>query len=166
MRLGDNHGMAVERIPTGSLGLDIALGGGLLVVECFYQAQHGDIVIATVDGELNCKRLQLLPRTMLMPANPAFVPIALGDNIETMIFGVARHSRAVTQPGYRHLPISQSPENPAMFALVDVNSFSASCETVFRPDLRGRPVVVLSNNDDSVVARSRDYAELNVKSLK
>ncbi|HFZ1915335.1 TPA: hypothetical protein ACKPZM_004651 [Serratia marcescens] len=34
-----------------------------------------------------------------------------------------------------------------MFALVDVNSFYASCETVFRPDLRGRPVVVLSNND-------------------
>ena len=31
MRLGDNHGMAVERIPTGSLGLDIALGGGLPV---------------------------------------------------------------------------------------------------------------------------------------
>ncbi|CQH25104.1 putative UV protection and mutation protein [Yersinia enterocolitica] len=34
-----------------------------------------------------------------------------------------------------------------MFALVDVNSFYASCETVFRPDLYGRPVVVLSNND-------------------
>ncbi len=53
-----------------------------------------------------------------------------------------------------------------MFALVDVNSFYASCETVFRPDLRGRPVVVLSNNDGCVVARSRDYVELNVKSLK
>ncbi|MDU4193541.1 MAG: Y-family DNA polymerase [Klebsiella pneumoniae] len=34
-----------------------------------------------------------------------------------------------------------------MFALCDVNSFYASCETVFRPDLKGRPVVVLSNND-------------------
>ncbi len=43
-----------------------------------------------------------------------------------------------------------------MFALVDVNSFYASCETVFRPDLRGRPVVVLSNNDSCVVARSRE----------
>ncbi|MGP2688656.1 Y-family DNA polymerase, partial [Serratia nevei] len=29
-----------------------------------------------------------------------------------------------------------------MFALVDVNSFYASCETIFRPDLRGRPVIV------------------------
>lgn len=34
-----------------------------------------------------------------------------------------------------------------MFALADVNSFYASCEKVFRPDLRGKPVVVLSNND-------------------
>ncbi|MEY0256558.1 hypothetical protein AB7X32_22755 [Morganella morganii] len=33
-----------------------------------------------------------------------------------------------------------------MIALVDVNSMFASCETVFRPDLKGRPVVVLSNN--------------------
>ncbi|EPL0489739.1 TPA: Y-family DNA polymerase [Citrobacter koseri] len=41
-----------------------------------------------------------------------------------------------------------------MFALVDVNSFYASCETVFRPDLKGRSVVVLSNNDGCVIARS------------
>lgn len=41
-----------------------------------------------------------------------------------------------------------------MFALVDVNSFYASCETVFRPDLRGRPVIVLSNNDGCVIARN------------
>ncbi|HBS6241081.1 TPA: Y-family DNA polymerase [Klebsiella pneumoniae] len=43
-----------------------------------------------------------------------------------------------------------------MFALCDVNSFYASCETVFRPDLKGRPVVVLSNNDDCVIARSQE----------
>lgn len=42
-----------------------------------------------------------------------------------------------------------------MFALVDVNSFYASCETVFRPDLHGRPVVVLSNNDLSGRAQPR-----------
>ncbi|EPY7181323.1 TPA: Y-family DNA polymerase [Klebsiella pneumoniae] len=41
-----------------------------------------------------------------------------------------------------------------MFALCDVNSFYASCETVFRPDLKGCPVVVLSNNDGCVIARS------------
>ncbi|PDO81608.1 Y-family DNA polymerase [Kosakonia sacchari] len=43
-----------------------------------------------------------------------------------------------------------------MFALCDVNSFYASCETVFRPDLKGRPVVVLSNNDGCVIARSAE----------
>ncbi|QTP48231.1 Y-family DNA polymerase [Klebsiella grimontii] len=43
-----------------------------------------------------------------------------------------------------------------MFALCDVNSFYASCETVFRPDLRGRPVVILSNNDGCVIARSAE----------
>ena len=43
-----------------------------------------------------------------------------------------------------------------MFALCDVNFFYASCETVFRPDLKGRPVVVLSNNDGCVIARSAE----------
>lgn len=50
-----------------------------------------------------------------------------------------------------------------MFALVDVNSFYASCETVFRPDLRGKPVVVLSNNDGCVVARSQEAIALGIK---
>lgn len=43
-----------------------------------------------------------------------------------------------------------------MFALCDVNAFYASCETAFRPDLSGRPVVVLSNNDGCVIARSAE----------
>ncbi len=50
-----------------------------------------------------------------------------------------------------------------MFALVDVNSFYASCETVFRPDMCGRPVVVLSNNDGCVVARSREAKACGIK---
>lgn len=41
-----------------------------------------------------------------------------------------------------------------MFALADINSFYASCEKVFRPDLRNEPVIVLSNNDGCVIARS------------
>ncbi len=43
-----------------------------------------------------------------------------------------------------------------MFALADVNSFYASCERVFRPDLKGKPIVVLSNNDGNVIARSAE----------
>lgn len=50
-----------------------------------------------------------------------------------------------------------------MFALVDVNSFYASCETVFRPDLEGKPVVVLSNNDGCVIARSAEAKNIGVK---
>ena len=47
-----------------------------------------------------------------------------------------------------------------MFALVDCNSFFASCEKVFRPDLEGKPVAVLSNNDGCVVARSPEAKKL------
>lgn len=50
-----------------------------------------------------------------------------------------------------------------MFALVDVNSFYASCETAFRPDLKGRPVVVLSNNDGCVIARNAEAKMVGVK---
>ncbi|EHD20688.1 MULTISPECIES: translesion error-prone DNA polymerase V subunit UmuC [Brenneria] len=50
-----------------------------------------------------------------------------------------------------------------MYALVDVNAFYASCETIFRPDLRGRPVVVLSNNDGCVIARSAEAKKLGIK---
>ena len=53
-----------------------------------------------------------------------------------------------------------------MFALVDCNSFYASCEQVFRPDLRGKPVVVLSNNDGFVVARSREAKALGIGDLQ
>ncbi|PKH14647.1 DNA polymerase V subunit UmuC [Pseudomonas sp. 43NM1] len=43
-----------------------------------------------------------------------------------------------------------------VFALIDCNSFYASCERVFRPDLAKTPIVVLSNNDGCVIARSYD----------
>jgi DNA polymerase V len=43
-----------------------------------------------------------------------------------------------------------------VFALIDCNSFYASCERVFRPDLQRTPIVVLSNNDGCVIARSAD----------
>lgn len=50
-----------------------------------------------------------------------------------------------------------------MFALVDVNSFYCSCETAWRPDLLGKPVVVLSNNDGCVIARSAEAKALDIK---
>ena len=50
-----------------------------------------------------------------------------------------------------------------MFALADCNNFFASCERVFRPDLEGRPVIVLSNNDGCAVARSQEAKALGIK---
>lgn len=47
-------------------------------------------------------------------------------------------------------------KQPPVFALIDCNSFYASCERVFRPDLAKTPIVVLSNNDGCVIARSYD----------
>ncbi|MDN6178608.1 MAG: DNA polymerase V subunit UmuC, partial [Micrococcaceae bacterium] len=48
-------------------------------------------------------------------------------------------------------------------ALVDVNNFYVSCERAFDPRLEGRPVVVLSNNDGCVVARSPEAKQLGIK---
>lgn len=47
-------------------------------------------------------------------------------------------------------------------ALVDCNSFYASCERIFRPDLKDRPIVVLSNNDGCIVAMSKEAKKLNI----
>ena len=49
------------------------------------------------------------------------------------------------------------------FALVDCNSFYASCERIFRPDIKKKPVVVLSNNDGCVVALSKEAKQLGIK---
>jgi DNA polymerase V len=50
-----------------------------------------------------------------------------------------------------------------MYGLVDCNNFFASCERVFRPDLTGKPVIVLSNNDGCIIARSNEAKKLGIK---
>ncbi|MDN4754528.1 DUF4113 domain-containing protein [Porphyromonadaceae bacterium W3.11] len=49
-----------------------------------------------------------------------------------------------------------------MYALMDCNNFYVSCERLFRPDLNGRPVVVLSNNDGCVISRSNEAKALGI----
>lgn len=49
-----------------------------------------------------------------------------------------------------------------MFALVDCNNFYASCERVFNPNLNGKPVAILSNNDGCIIARSDECKALNI----
>jgi len=51
---------------------------------------------------------------------------------------------------------------PPIFALVDCNNFYASCERVFNPKLNAQPIVVLSNNDGCVVARSNEAKALGI----
>lgn len=50
-----------------------------------------------------------------------------------------------------------------MFALADCNNFFASCERVFRPDLKEKPVIVLSSNDGCAIARSNEAKALGIK---
>lgn len=50
-----------------------------------------------------------------------------------------------------------------MYALIDCNSFYANCEKLFRPDLKDKPVVVLSNNDGCVIARSPEAKLFGIK---
>ena len=50
-----------------------------------------------------------------------------------------------------------------IFALVDCNNFYVSCERVFNPKLEGVPVVVLSNNDGVIIARSNEVKRMSVK---
>jgi DNA polymerase V len=50
----------------------------------------------------------------------------------------------------------------SIFALIDCNNFFVSCERLFRPDLEGRPVVVLSSNDGCAISRSREAKALGI----
>ncbi len=50
-----------------------------------------------------------------------------------------------------------------MVGLCDCNNFYASCERLFRPDLKNKPIVILSNNDGCIIALSKEAKELNIK---
>jgi DNA polymerase V len=58
---------------------------------------------------------------------------------------------------------NQEIQMTSLFALVDCNNFYASCERVFRPDLEGKSVVVLSNNDGCIIALSNEAKTLGIK---
>lgn len=58
--------------------------------------------------------------------------------------------------------LSANYKNNRIYGLVDCNNFFASCERVFRPDLLGKPIVVLSNNDGNIIARSNEAKALGI----
>ncbi len=49
-----------------------------------------------------------------------------------------------------------------MIGILDCNNFYASCERVFRPELIGKPIAVLSNNDGCIIARSEEVKALGI----
>jgi len=53
-----------------------------------------------------------------------------------------------------------------MFALVDTNSFYCSAEQVFRPEWRGKPIIVLSNNDGCIVAANKQAIAMGIKKFQ
>lgn len=65
--------------------------GDLLVVDSSRTPEHGDIVIAAVDGEFTVKRLQLRPRVQLNPMNSAYSPIIVGSEDSLDVFGVVTY---------------------------------------------------------------------------
>jgi hypothetical protein len=110
------------------------------------------VVVAEVNGELTVKRLRQVDGVPeLHPENPAYPVIRFQEGRGAAHLGGGdqrRPSRALRR---------------SMFALVDGNNFYVSCERVFNPRLRDQPVVVLSNNDGCVVARSNEVKALGVK---
>ncbi|WP_261230216.1 translesion error-prone DNA polymerase V autoproteolytic subunit [Serratia entomophila] len=62
--------------------------GDLLIVDSALTPEHGNIVIAAVDGEFTVKKLQRHPDLRLLPMNPAYAPIVFGDETQLEIFGV------------------------------------------------------------------------------
>ncbi|ART81131.1 translesion error-prone DNA polymerase V autoproteolytic subunit [Oceanisphaera avium] len=62
--------------------------GDLLIVDRSLEARHGQVVIASVNGEMTCKRLELRPCVRLVAANPAYGAIAASEDINVEIFGV------------------------------------------------------------------------------
>jgi len=74
-----------DSISDGSL-----YNGDLLVVDSAERPHHGDIVVASVQGEFTVKRLLLTPRLTLQPLNPSWSPI-YPDPDDLDIFGVVKH---------------------------------------------------------------------------
>jgi len=63
----------------------------LVIIDSSIDAKHGDIVIASLDGEFTIKRLQTRPVTALIPMNNKYSPIYIGENEELSIFGTVTY---------------------------------------------------------------------------
>jgi DNA polymerase V len=122
--------------------------GDELLVDRSKTPQDGDVVVAVLDGELTVKRLELGPHGVVLRAENANHPdITVPELSDLQTWGVVTDC---------------IPSGPPVIAHVDVNSAYASFERVFNPALEAVPLVVLSNNDDMVVAASREAKALGL----
>ena len=140
--------------------------GDVVVVDRALDPANGDVVVASIDGELTLKRF------MRRGPEPGPRRAPRGEP------GLRPH-RAPGGPGARRVggrdrvvpaapPVAavttSTPHVPRrLFALVDCSAFYVSCERVFDPSLEGVPVAVLSNNDGCVIARSQEVKDAGVK---
>jgi hypothetical protein len=116
-----------------------------VVVDRSLYAEQGDVVIAALNTEPVCKRLQTRGNEVILKSeNPKYPARFVMEGDVLVVWGVLKYS------------VRDHDKPEPVFALIDCNSFYASCERVFRPDLAKTPIVVLSNNDGGVIARSYD----------
>jgi hypothetical protein len=130
------------------------LDGALLVVDRSAKPVSGSVVAVALNGEYTVKRLRRAADCVwLEPANSRFESVRVGVGAARLWGGQTRDSLVA---------IARMEE---VYGLIDCNNFYVSCERVFRPDLEGVPVIVLSNNDGCAVARSSDYVESHFASI-
>ena len=126
--------------------------GDLLIVDRGIVPRAGDIVIAVLHGELTVKRLAMTEAGSILSA----------ETRPTRTFDRARLAASYGESSPSASAFIAGAEAMPTFGLADCNNFYVSCERVFQPDLARRPVIVLSNNDGCVVARSPEAKRLGI----
>lgn len=126
--------------------------GDILVIDKSLELQDDDLAVCFIDGDFTVKRVRIEPNAVwLIPANPKYSLIKVTKENEFIVWGIVTYTNQKEQ------------EKKIMFGLMDCNNFYASCERVFNPALNGKPIVVLSNNDGCVIARSNEAKALGIK---
>jgi hypothetical protein len=124
----------------------------LLIVDRAVKPENGSIVAESLNGKFTLKRLRLAKgRVFLEAANPEYPSIEITEETEFVIFGVVRHA------------IHSSHAKAAVCSPLSIATTSMCPERVFDPKLEGVPVLVLSNNDGCVVARSAEVKDLGIQ---
>lgn len=126
--------------------------GDILVIDKSLELQDDDLAVCFIDGDFTVKRVRIEPNAVwLIPANPKYSLIKVTKENEFIVWGIVTYT------------IKKNRRKKIMFGLMDCNNFYASCERVFNPALNGKPIVVLSNNDGCVIARSNEAKALGIK---